>query len=530
MYDKKSYKKESFQNILGNCNWKYFYGQTCPEGMFTILTSFIENSLRKSISKKKVFIRNDKSNLTIHQKWVSSETKRLYNKIKQDMNPNDLKYEDIQQQFIRNLNLDRDENKSKYFLELTNEREKWNFINEARNSLRTKTVIPSLKNVFGDYVTDQKKVANLLNYRFSKLGDFIGQCKFFKEETFNISSIPNFAKFSFHPVTLYECKKIVRSLNTKKPLGPSNIPAWALKDSLNVIAEPLTFLINAFLEQGKFPNHLERAHVVPIYKNGDAEEPNNYRPISITSALSKVFEKLICNQILEHLERNNLLSQIQFGFRAKYSTTDALLYATEKIRSDIDNNKMVAAAFLDLSKAFDSISHEILLEKLENLGFDQIAISFIGSYLSNRTQKVVIQNTSSDWIDLYQGVPQGTILGPLLFNLYVNSMQSAIQEPCELVQYADDTFLFVSNECLNTAVSQLETNAANLVDYFEKHRLNLNESKTEFIVFCKRSKNNSTKNLTFRVRNHMTKHSSFVKYLGIYLDQNLTYEYEVKIF
>ena len=100
--------------------------------------------------QKKVFIRNDKSNLTIHQKWVSSETKRLYNKIKQDMNPNDLKYEDIQQQFIRNLNLDRDENKSKYFLELTNEREKWNFINEARNSLRTKTVIPSLKNVFGD--------------------------------------------------------------------------------------------------------------------------------------------------------------------------------------------------------------------------------------------------------------------------------------------------------------------------------------------------------------------------------------------
>ena len=122
----------------------------------------------------------------------------------------------------------------------------------------------------------------------------------------------------------------MRSLNTNKPLGPSNIPAWALKDSLNVIAEQLTFLINAFLEQEKFPNHLKRAHVVPKYKNGDAEEPNIYRPISIFSALSKVFEKVIGNQILEHRERNNLLSQIQFGFRAKYSTTDVLLYATEK--------------------------------------------------------------------------------------------------------------------------------------------------------------------------------------------------------
>ena len=182
-----------------------------------------------------------------------------------------------------------------------------------------------------------------------------------------------------------------------------------------------------------------------------------------------------------------------------------------------DNNKMVAAAFLDLSKAFDFISHEVRLEKLEILGFQQKAISLIESYMSNRTQKVDLQNTSSDWIDLHQGVPQGTILGPLLFNLYVNSMQSAIQDSCELVQYADDTFLFVFHECLNTAISQLEINAANLVVYFERHPLNFNESKTEFIVFCKRSENNSTKILTFQVRNHMTKHSSFVKYLGIYL-------------
>ena len=127
---------------------------------------------------------------------------------------------------------------------------------------------------------------------------------------------------------------------------------------------------------------------------------------------------------------------------------------------------MVAAAFLDLSKAFYSISHEILLEELELLGLDQIALFSIKSYLSNRTQKVVLQNTSSDWIDLYKGDPQGTILGPLLFNLYGNSMQNAIQKSCELFQYADDTFLFVSKECLNTAISQLETNGTYFVDYF----------------------------------------------------------------
>ena len=184
---------------------------------------------------------------------------------------------------------------------------------------------------------------------------------------------------------------------------------------------------------------------------------------------------------------------------------------------------------IDLSKVFDSISHEIVLQKLESLGFDQRAISSIKGYLSNRTQKVVLQNTTlTDWIDSYQGGPHCTVLGPLLFILYVNSIQNAIQKPCELVQYADDTFLFVSNECLKTAMSQLETNCANLVVYFEWQRLNLIESKTEFIVFCKRSKNSSTKNLKFRLTIHLRKHSSFVKYLGIYFDQSLTYEYKVK--
>ena len=249
---------------------------------------------------------------------------------------------------------------------------------------------------------------------------------------------------------------MVRKLNSNKPLGPSNIPAWALKDSVDIIGEPLTFLINAFLHEGRFPNHLKRAHVVPIYKSGDIEDPTNYRPISITSALSKVFEKVIQNQIVEFLDDTKLLSPHQFGFRANFSTADALLYATEKIRFDIDNKNVVAAAFLDLSKAFDSISHEILLQKLHNLNFSENSIAMIRSFLKRRLQKVVLETTSSDWIELYQGVPQGTILGPLLFNIYVNSMRYSVSKPCELVQYADDTFIFVSGKKIEDAINLLE--------------------------------------------------------------------------
>ena len=163
---------------------------------------------------------------------------------------------------------------------------------------------------------------------------------------------------------------------------------------------------------------------------------------------------------------------------------------------------MVAAAFLDLSKAFDSISHEIFQEKLEGYHFDFTAIALIKSYLTNRTQKVILQNTSSDWISLYQGVPQVTVLGPLLFNLYVNSMQNIIDEACKIVEYADDVFIFVGDKIVKTAKQGLENNIAEIVEYFESHRLNLNEDKTECIVFCKNSQNKLTKNLRLQVKNH----------------------------
>ena len=334
--------------------------------------------------------------------------------------------------------------------------------------------------------------------------------------------------FNFQPITLFTCKKFVKELNINKPLGPSNIPAWALKDSISVIAEPLCFLINAFLNEGKFPSDLKQAHVCPIFKKGDTEDPNNYRPISITATLSKVFEKVICEQITNYIDINKLFSPVQFGFRKNISTIDALVFTTEKIRKEIDNNHFVAAAFLDLSKAFDSISHEILIKKLEILHFYPNAISLIQSFLTGRTQRVVLSTSKSDWINLYQGVPQGTVLGPLLFNLYVNSMQNIMPESSNLVQYADDTFVFVAANCINTGITNLERILEKIIDYFVSHRLNINADKTEFIVFCKPSKNASIKNVELQVQNHLFKQKECVKYLGVQLDQNLNYQNEVK--
>ena len=178
-------------------------------------------------------------------------------------------------------------------------------------------------------------MANLLNYRFSRLGDYLGEYKSYIiwQDTVNKN------EFSFQPISLFECKKQIKILNVNKPLGPSKIPAWALKDAMNVIAEPLTFLINAFLVDGVFPNHLKQAYVIPIFKKGDCEEPNNYRPISIFPALSKYFEKVLRDQITQYLNRNKLLSSSQFGFRGNFSSVDALLCATENICKKIKTTK-----------------------------------------------------------------------------------------------------------------------------------------------------------------------------------------------
>ena len=156
-----------------------------------------------------------------------------------------------------------------------------------------------------------------------------------------------------------------------------------------------------------------------------------------------------------------MFSPTQFGFRSKFFTSDALLFPTEKIRYEVDNDRHVSAALLDLSKAFDSLSHEYLLTKLRDSNVELSALSIIQSY-TNRIQKVVLPTTSSDWIQLYQGVPQGTIMGPLLFFIYVNSLKFSIEKPCELLQYADDTFLFVSSKNFNLGINILEKQSEEL--------------------------------------------------------------------
>ena len=199
-----------------------------------------------------------------------------------------------------------------------------------------------------------------------------------------------------------------------------------------------------------------------------------------------MFEKLLYKQINEYLLYNSLLSKTQFGFSTSYSTMDAILYRTEFFRKTMDENNNIAVSFLGLSKAFDAMNHDHLKNKLHDLGFSESAIERIHSFINKRQQKTVVDKTESNWMSLHQGVPQGTILGPLIFNLYIKDLNKNLTESCKVVQYVDDTLLVCDDNDINNALQLLQKSCQKLALNCTKHSLKLNTKKTELIIFSKK--------------------------------------------
>ena len=265
---------------------------------------------------------------------------------------------------------------------------------------------------------------------------------------------PQNCTFTFQRVSSKEIKDIMRKLNRKKAQGYDEIPTSFIKDGADILADPLACLINRCLANSRFPSAGKCSKVIPVYKSEERSLLDNYRPISILPVLSKVFERVVHQQLYTYLEENNLLSKNQFRFRTSSSTQHAVTKFSDSIRQNMDKGLMTGAIFIDLRKAFDTVDHASLLSKLTIYGIRNEELMWFEDYLFNRTQFVAFEGAVSSIQPISCGVPQGSILGLLLFTLLINDIDIHLKW-CEIIMYADDIVIYYANKLVRESKNTL---------------------------------------------------------------------------
>ena len=316
---------------------------------------------------------------------------------------------------------------------------------------------------------------------------------------------PTNAQFKFNYVSEKEILKIIDSLKNNSSYGTDEISNKLLKSIKNEICKPLTLIINQSLTTGIFPNAFKTSKVKLIYKKGDIADLNNYRPISLLPTISKVFERVIHTQIVSYLCTNNLLCEQQYGFRAKHSTELASIKLVDFLTQNMDSNKIPTAVYLNFSKAFDTLSFEILLNKLKYYGFTDV----------------------SEKIQVTMGIPQGSILGPLFFSIYINDIMKASNK-FKYIMYADDTTLYFNLEDFNEQdkESAINNELQKIHDWLQRNKLTLNVAKTKFMTFHKRRE---VPDLKLSLNNKDIDKVNTFSFLGILVDSDLCWKSHINM-
>ena len=323
------------------------------------------------------------------------------------------------------------------------------------------------------------------------------------------------------PVNQNEVHHIIKTFKNNKSPGADNIGPKILKEIAHEVIPPLTYIFNLSFSTGVVPDSLKLAKVIPIYKKGDKSEPGNYRPISLLTVFDKIMEKLMCYRLRDFLQRNKILYEFQFGFRKRHSTILALMEVIDNIYQHLDQHEFIMGIYLDLQKAFDTVNHDILLYKLHNYGIRGVVHQWFESYLTNRHQFTSIGDTCSYTGHITMGVPQGSVLGPLLFLLYINDICSAVPG-AKVKLFADDTNLFLYEKDLLSLYAKANASLEYLSKWFIANRLSLSVEKTCYTVFG--AKHLDLQNLELKIDNKTIHLVASCKYLGVIIDSNLTWQ------
>ena len=396
----------------------------------------------------------------------------------------------------------------------------WSIIKEVIGKNKETQIQTEFKLPTGEVTSDKSTICKQFNSFFVNIGPtlsrsfdgYVGSPQKYLTHR-QISSL------FLSPVTNNEIHKILNSLNDSAP-GHDEIRLGPVKSVLQYIDGPFTYICNLSLNQGVFPDILKIANVIPLYKKEDPMIFSNYRPVSLLCSLSKVIEKIMYNRVISFLNENDVLFKYQFGFRKSHSTYLALTVLMDKLIKSLENGNYVVGVFLDFTKAFDTVDHKILLAKLCHYGIRGSALDWFSSYLTNRKQFVTYNNERSELMNINCGVPQGSILGPLLFLIYINDLAN-VRKFTMPIFFADDSNLFQDGESLNEIENILNEELNEIVKWLKVNKLTLNVDKTQCMLFTRKKCNTK---LSIKIENSFITQVTKTKFLGIIIDEKLNWK------
>ena len=378
--------------------------------------------------------------------------------------------------------------------------------------------------------------ANAFNNHFTDIGKKLIS-KEIKPDSFDTSALEQFCllkniktKFSVPLMSVQDVLSYIGSLKNKTSCGFDEISPQILKLSAPFIADSITYLLNLCLSKNYFPDEFKYAKIIPLHKKGDVSDINNYRPISLLPVISKVLEHHIHIHLTTFIEKYQLLNENQSGFRKHHSCETTLCKITDSWLQAINNRLAVGVIFIDLTKAFDLINHDVLIHKLKIYGFDDSCMQLFKSYLSNRTQSVYSRGVRSSKTCICRGVPQGSILGPILFSLYINDLPLVIPKAkCNL--FADDTSLHHADYTIDDISRCLNRSMKSVDNWCKANDMIIHPEKTESMLVCTRQKRQrlSDNQLNIKYKDSLIKQVSKHKLLGITIDQNLNWQEHISI-